>query len=199
MNGKKQKGTVHKMQENMKEEMVSSELIFNGRVVHLFEDQVRLPDGKIASREYIRHIGAVCVLPLGKDGTVYCVRQFRYPVGEVLTEIPAGKLDSKDENRAEAAMRELREETGFTCGKLTYLGDLFTSPAILDERISAYLAEELIPGETDPDDDEFLEPVAIPIGELADLIQAGKIPDAKTQLVTMRVVDLLRRRKGGTT
>ena len=193
--GKEMKGNVWKMEENMIEKKVSSELIFDGRVVHLYEDQVRLPDGELASREYVRHIGAVCVLPLGKDGTVYCVRQYRYPVGEVLTEIPAGKLDSKDEDRAKAAMRELREETGFTCGKLTYLGDLFTSPAILDERISAYLAEDLIPGETDLDEDEFLEPVAIPIGELADMIQAGKIPDAKTQLVTMRVVDLLRRRE----
>ena len=197
MNGEEQKGKGQKMKEDMIEEAVSSKLIFNGRVVHLYEDQVKLPNGQIASREYVRHIGAVCVLPLGKDGRVFCVRQFRYPVGEVLTEIPAGKLDSKDENRAEAAMRELREETGFTCGKLTYLGDLFTSPAILDERISAYLAEDLIPGETDPDEDEFLEPVAIPIGELADMIQAGNIPDAKTQLVTMRVLDLLHRRERG--
>lgn len=183
--------------EQMREEQVGSELIFDGRVVHLYEDTVRLPNGRTASREYIRHIGAVCVLPLDADETVYCVRQYRYPVGAVLTEIPAGKLDSRDEDRAAAALRELREETGFTCGKLTYLGDLYTSPAILDERISAYLAEDLTPGQTDPDDDEFLEPVAMPLAELVDRIQAGEIPDAKTQLTAMRVADLLRRRAEG--
>lgn len=182
----------------LREERMASRLIFDGRVVHLYVDRVRLPDGKEAEREYMRHIGAVCVLPLDRDGVVHCVRQYRYPHAEVLLEIPAGKLDSKTEDRASAALRELREETGFRCGKLTFLGNIYTSPAILDEVIGLYLAEDLVPGDTHPDEDEFLAPVGIPLEQLVDDVMAGRIPDAKTQLAVMRIAELLRRRKEGT-
>ena len=178
----------------LREECVSSRLIFDGRVVQLDVDRVRLPDGREAEREYMRHIGAVCVLPLDRDGVVHCVRQYRYPHGEVLLEIPAGKLDSKTEDRASAALRELQEETGYRCGRLTFLGNIYTSPAILDEVIGLYLAEELTPGETHFDEDEFLAPVAVPLEELADRVMRGEIPDAKTQLAVLRVRELLRRR-----
>lgn len=178
----------------LREECVSSRLIFDGRVVRLYVDRVRLPDGREAEREYMRHIGAVCVLPLDRDGVVHCVRQYRYPHGEVLLEIPAGKLDSKTEDRASAALRELQEETGYRCGRLTFLGNIYTSPAILDEVIGLYLAEELTPGETHFDEDEFLAPVAVPLEELADRVMRGEIPDAKTQLAVLRVRELLRRR-----
>ena len=178
----------------LREECVSSRLIFDGRVVQLYVDRVRLPDGREAEREYMRHIGAVCVLPLDRDGVVHCVRQYRYPHGEVLLEIPAGKLDSKTEDRASAALRELQEETGYRCGRLTFLGNIYTSPAILDEVIGLYLAEELTPGETHFDEDEFLAPVAVPLKELADRVMRGEIPDAKTQLAVLRVRELLRRR-----
>ena len=183
--------------ETFREACLSSELIYDGQVVHLYRDTVRLPDGNPALREHIRHVGAVCVLPLDADGFVYCVRQFRYPFGAVLTELPAGKLDGKGEDRDAAARRELREETGFTCGKLTRLGELYPSPAILDERITFYLAEDLTPGETDPDDDEFLSTVRMPFAELAEAVFSGKIPDAKTQIAVMRVAELLRRRAAG--
>ena len=176
----------------LREECVSSRLIFDGRVVQLYVDRVRLPDGREAEREYMRHIGAVCVLPLDRDGVVHCVRQYRYPHGEVLLEIPAGKLDSKTEDRASAALRELQEETGYRCGRLTFLGNIYTSPAILDEVIGLYLAEELTPGETHFDEDEFLAPVAVPLEELADRVMRGEIPDAKTQLAVLRVRELLR-------
>lgn len=179
----------------LREECVSSRLIFDGRVVQLYVDRVRLPDGREAEREYMRHIGAVCVLPLDRDGVVHCVRQYRYPHGEVLLEIPAGKLDSKTEDRASAALRELQEETGYRCGRLTFLGSIYTSPAILDEVIGLYLAEELTPGETHFDEDEFLAPVAVPLEELADRVMRGEIPDAKTQLAVLRVRELLRRRR----
>ena len=179
----------------MGETCLQSDLIFDGRVMHLYYDRVKLPNGAEASREYARHIGAVCVLPLFADGTVACVRQFRYPHGEILTEIPAGKLDSKQEDHAEAALRELREETGCTCGRLTHLGKIYTSPAILDEVIDMYLAEELVEGETDFDEDEFLAPVRIPLKDLVDDVMAGKIPDVKTQAAALRVWELLRRRE----
>ena len=180
--------------QQMREECVDSQLIFDGKVMHLYYDHVRLPDGNAATREYARHIGAVCVLPLFADGTVACVRQYRYPHGESLTEIPAGKLDSKQEDHALAALRELREETGCTCGKLTHLGKIYTSPAILDETIDMYLAEDLTQGETDFDEDEFLAPVRIPLRDLVDDVMAGRIPDVKTQAAALRVWELLRRR-----
>ena len=123
----------------LKEETVSSTLLYDGKVIRVFRDDVRLPDGKIAFREYNRHMGAVCVIPVTDDGDVICVRQYRYAVGEALLEIPAGKLDSREEIPAEAALRELREETGATCEKLTYLGKYLGSPAILDECIYMYM------------------------------------------------------------
>ena len=164
----------------------SSELIYDGKILHVYRDEIRLPDGKPAFREYNRHVGAVCVLPLTDQNEVICVRQYRYPFAEVLLEIPAGKLDSKEEDPNDAVRRELREETGALCGKLTYLGQYYGSPAILDERIHMYLAEDLSFGETEFDEDEFLETVRIPLHELVDMILEGKVPDGKTQAAVLR-------------
>ena len=132
----------HLMAEEMNfvEKQVSSELIFDGKVLHVYRDDIALPDGKPAFREYIRHVGAVCVIPITDAKEVVCVKQYRYAGGEVLLEIPAGKLDSKEEDPEAAARRELREETGAICGKLMYLGRYLGSPAILDECIHMYLA-----------------------------------------------------------
>jgi len=177
------------------EETLTSELLFDGRIIHLYHDTVRLPDGAVHDREYVRHIGGVCVLPLDDDGQVTCVRQYRYPFGEVLTELPAGKLDWKDEDRALAALRELREETGYRCEKLTFLGKFYPSPAILDEVIGLYLAEGLTAGEMDLDEDEFLSNVRYPLSVLVDEVQKGNLPDGKTQAAILRTADLLRRRK----
>ena len=180
--------------EGMLETCHSSELIYDGKVLRFFVDQIKLPNGRLAEREYARHRGAVCVLPLYEDGTVACVRQYRYATGMMMLEIPAGKLDG-DEDRAIAARRELREETGCSCGRLTSLGKFYTSPAILDECIEMFLAEELTEGETDFDDDEFLQPLRIPLEELVNMVMAGEVPDVKTQAAVMRVNELLRRRR----
>lgn len=176
---------------NFEEKQLSSELIFDGKVVHLYCDKIELPNGKEATREYVKHIGAVCVLPVTKEGDAILVRQYRYAIGRMLLEIPAGKLDSKDEIPEEAVRRELREETGAVCKKLTYMGKYFSSPAILDECIYMYLAEELEFGETDPDDDEFLEVVRIPLYKLADMIVSGEIIDGKTQAAVMKAIYIL--------
>ena len=176
------------------ESQISSKLIYDGKVVHLYVDQVRLPDGNPALREYVRHIGAVCVLPLTNEGDVLCVRQYRYPFASELIEIPAGKLDAPDEDHREAALRELGEETGAHCKSLTYLGKYYSSPAILDECIDMFLAEDLTMGELDLDDDEFLDLVKIPLPTLVEMVLAGEIPDGKTQVAVMRVHELLRRR-----
>ncbi|MBE6706056.1 MAG: NUDIX hydrolase [Ruminococcaceae bacterium] len=164
----------------------SSELIFDGKVLHLYRDEIYLPNGKESFREYCRHIGAVCVVPVTDEGEIICVRQYRYAVGRTVLEIPAGKLDSRDEIPIDAAVRELREETGAAAQKITYMGEYFSSPAILDERIYMFLAEGLEFGETDFDEDEFIEIVKIPVDELVGMIMRGEIIDGKTQAAVMR-------------
>lgn len=170
------------------EKTLTDQLIYDGIVVQLHKYTVELPDGKQAYREIVRHPGAVCVLPLTDRDEVICVRQFRYPFGKVLTELPAGKLDSPDEDPLEAAKRELREETGAVAGKIVSLGDLYPSVAIFDECIHMYLATDLSFGDTDPDEDEFLDVVRIPLADLAGQILRGEITDAKTQTAVLKVL-----------
>ncbi len=172
------------------EHCLSSELMFDGKVLHVYVDRISLPDGKTSVREYIRHMGAVAVLPLDAAGNVYCVRQYRYAVGKVMTEIPAGKLDAPDEEPLAAALRELREETGAHAGRVTYLGVYLGSPAILNEKIHLFLAEDLTFGETDFDDDENLEPLRMPLSELVKLVMSGEIEDGKTQVAALRAAIL---------
>lgn len=176
------------------EKQTSSELIFDGKVLHVYKDNVTLPNGAPAFREYVKHIGAVCVVALTDEREVICVRQYRYPIASVLLEIPAGKLDFKEEDPKEAALRELREETGAVCKDMTYLGVYLSSSAILDEKIHMFLAEDLTFGETDPDEDEFIETVKIPIDKLVEMIMRGDIPDGKTQAAVMRTAYLLDKR-----
>ncbi len=177
---------------NLEEQGISSESLYRGVIIDVYRDTVRLPDGNEAFRELIRHNGAVCVVPLTDAGEVLCVRQYRYPFGRVTVEIPAGKLDSPDEDHREAALRELREETGASCEDLVFIGDLYPSPAILDEVIHMYYARGLTMGETDPDDDEFIEPEPIPMAKLVDMIASGEICDAKTQAAVLKTALILK-------
>ncbi len=179
--------------EFFEEKQKSSELIFDGKVLHVYKDEITLPNGKESIREYVKHIGAVCVVALTDENEIICVRQYRYANAQIMLEIPAGKLDSKNEDPREAALRELREETGAVCCELTYLGIYQSSPAILDEKIHMFFARGLEFGKTDPDDDEFLETVRIPLDTLVDMIMRGDVPDGKTQAAVMRVAYMLRK------
>ena len=183
--------------ENLTEKQVESREIFDGYIMHVFKDTVELPNGKLAPREYMRHVGAVCVVPLLDDGSVLLERQFRYPHARVLLEIPAGKLDSKAEDRLDAAKRELYAETGYRAGKYTDLGPLYTTPAFVDEVIEMYLAEELHTEDDGQhlDEDEFLTVEKIHIDTLCEMVMRGEIPDAKTQLAVLKVKRLLDERK----
>lgn len=172
--------------EHLFEGTVSSQSIYDGRVLHVFCDTVSLPDGNTSTREYAKHKGAVAVVPLTDEGEVICVRQYRYAHRKVLLEIPAGKLDSFDEDYLEAAKRELREETGATCENLQFIGDLISTPALIDEVIHMYLARGLQFGETDPDDDEFLDVVRIPLETLVKMVMNGEIKDSKTQTAILK-------------
>lgn len=179
----------------LNETTLTSEAIFDGTVLHVRRDTAALPDGRVAVREYVRHIGAVAVLPLTDTGEVILERQYRYPFQRILVEIPAGKLNAADEDPAAAAARELCEETGFTAGKLIPLGEYYGSPAILGECVRLFLAIDLTPGKTHTDDDEFLEVFSMPLTDLIDEIMAGHIPDGKTQTAALRTSEWLRRKE----
>ena len=182
-------------EEQMKESCAASRNVFDGKVLHVFVDDIYLPNGKMGYREYIKHGGAVAVLPLTREGEVLCVKQYRYAIGRVTLEIPAGKLDSADEIHKEAAERELREETGARTGRMTFLGTYIGSPAILDEKIDIYLAEDLSFGDTDFDEDEFINVEKIPLSRLLDAAMDGSIMDGKTLFAIFKVNELLRRRE----
>lgn len=179
---------------NLEEKYISREEIFEGNVMHVVRDVIELPNGKRATREVCLHNGAVAILPLLPDGRVVMERQYRYPHGRVVLEIPAGKLDSPDEIPLEAAKRELREETGAVAGKITYLGKIIPSSAILSEVIHLYLAEELTFGERDLDEDEFLDVEYISLAELKQMVMSGEIADAKTQIAVLKADEILRNR-----
>lgn len=186
-----------KARDGLTEHRISRREIFHGKVLHVVEDTVRLPNGDTATREICLHVGAVCVLPLLADGTVLMERQYRYAHGRVFFEIPAGKLNFAEEDPLEAARRELREETGAVAARYTDLGGLDTTPALVNERISMYLAEEITFGAQSLDEDEFLTVERVPLTELYDMVMRGEIRDAKTQIAVLKTVELLRKRKNG--
>ena len=167
------------MDENLKEKFVSAQRLYEGKVINLRRDMVLLPNGNQASREVVEHPGAVAVVPVLPDGRVLMVRQFRHPVGEILLEIPAGKL-SPGENPDDCALRELEEETGYLAGKLQRVASIFTAPGFTDEVIHIYLASDLKKTAVNPDEDEFLAVVAHEPQAIRQLIRSGDICDAKT-------------------
>lgn len=177
---------------DLTEKMVSSTEIYKGKIIDVFRDDILLPDGNPAKREYIRHIGAACVVPVTEKGEVVVVKQFRYPFGEVLTEIPAGKLDSKTEDPLTAAVRELKEETGAEAKEMIYMGEYYPTVAYSDEVIHMYLAKGLSYGETNFDDDEFIEYEKVPLESLVEDIMNGTIKDGKTQTALLKAYMLLK-------
>lgn len=177
--------------ENLTEIQTSSEEIYDGVILHVYKDSVTLPNGNPAGRELIRHVGAVGILPVTYDGRVYIERQYRYPLDAVITEIPAGKLDSKSEDRLEAAKRELKEETGITADEWTDIGVYYPAAAYSDEKITLYIAKGLHFGDQKLDDDEFLNIEAIPLSQLVDEVMTGKITDGKTQVAILKAAKMM--------
>ena len=174
----------------LKEEMVSQQTVYEGIIVNVRRDKARLLDGRIANREVVEHPGGVAILPLFDDGTVSLVRQFRYPFQEVVAELPAGKLERGEDHRL-AALRELEEEVGASCGRLTYLGCLYSSPGFSSEVLHMYLAQELTEGSCHPDEDEFLSVERIPFSALVEQVRQGEIKDAKTVALVLKAKLLL--------
>lgn len=163
------------------ETTLSSKTLFQGRVIDLIVEEVKLPDGKTSNREIVKHPGAVAVIPITEDGNIIMVEQYRKALGRSIIEIPAGKLE-KGEQPESTAIRELEEETGFACQSLTHIISFYTSPGFADEIIHLYLAEGLTKKEDklDLDEDEFVEVMEVTLEEAIKLVKEQKIFDAKT-------------------
>jgi ADP-ribose pyrophosphatase len=174
-----------------KETTLSEEVIYNGKIITVRRDIAEL-DGKEVVRELVLHSGGVCVLALTDKDEVVMVKQFRYPFGEALLEIPAGKLEKGEDPRT-AALRELREETGAEPAQFEFLGVIYPTVAYLNEKIHIYLATGLNFTETDFDDDEYIEMSLVPFDSAVEMVMSNEIKDAKTIAAVMMV----KQRKNG--
>lgn len=172
------------------EKKISSAEIYDGHIIKVFRDEVSLGDAGNALREVVRHKGAAAILAVDEQGEAYFVEQFRYPVDRALFEAPAGKID-EGEAPLECAKRELLEECGILAEKWTELGPMLSSPGFCDEVIHLYLAEGLSQSSPDPDEDEFLDIIKLPLSEALARLRKGEIPDAKTQILILRGCDIL--------
>ena len=172
------------------EQRISGRAVHRGRVIELSVDRVRLPSGRSATREVIRHPGAVVILALDAADNVLLVRQYRYPIGRVLLELPAGTLDPGEEP-LDCAARELAEETGFRAARWQRLGGFFSAPGYCTEYLHAFLATELEEGAHQAGDEEEIALLRMPLAEVWQRVEEGQIDDAKS-LATLALFGRLR-------
>lgn len=163
----------------LREKKVTSRSVFKGKLLDVYSDEVQLSDGSQTIREYIRHPGAAVIVPLLDDNRIIMVRQFRYPIGAVMVELPAGKLDP-GESSEETARRELLEEVGCTADEYLRLGRMHPCIGYSTEQIDVFLARSLRHQKNNLDEDEQLEPFELPLAEAVEWIRQGRITDAKT-------------------
>ncbi len=161
------------------EKTISSQHIFDGNIIKVEKMFVKLPDGREASRDIVRHPGASAVIPMSDDGGLYMVTQYRKPFDKTMLEIPAGKLDM-GEDPLVCAKRELQEETGLTAGKIKHIVSIYSTPGFSDEILHIYAAAELSEGKACADEDEFISCEKIPVEKLVDKVLKHEINDAKT-------------------
>lgn len=168
---------------NLDETGLESRVMHKGLFFDVYRDKVRLPDNEISQREYIRHPGAVVILPMLDDGRYLMERQFRYPLNRVFLEFPAGKIDA-GEDPFDTAKRELMEETGYTARDWQYLCTVHNAIGYSDEALTIYLARGLEPGKDRPDEEEFIETFPATLPQLLSWVKDGQITDAKTIIGT---------------
>ncbi|TMN20738.1 NUDIX hydrolase [Lentibacillus cibarius] len=175
------------------EKTIRTEHIYDGKIVKLQVDDVRLPDGKTSKRELIRHAGAVGVIPITKDNKIVLVRQYRKPLEKSLVEIPAGKLEDGEDPRV-TALRELEEETGYRADSLQFVTSFYTSPGFADEVMYLYLTKniESVDDAAAADEDEFVERVELTLEEAKQYVNERKIHDAKTNYAILYLESLER-------
>lgn len=171
--------------QDLRETFVSSKKEFEGKIIKVEQWTVRLPDGRLANREIVKHNGAAAVVPLDKNNMVTLVQQHRVAIDRMTLEVPAGKLDAIDEDPFECAQRELEEETGLVAAKWQKLAHVVTTPGFCTERIAIYLATELTQTAAHADEDEFLNLVKMPLQEAIMMVESGQIEDAKTCLALL--------------
>lgn len=167
--------------DKMTETPVEQGIAYQGKFLEVHTDKVRLPNGRDSVREYLVHPGSVAAVPLLEDGRLLLVKQFRYPVGQEILEIPAGKIDPGETPEA-AIYRELTEEIGYAAHRLTPLVSVWTSPGFCNELLHLFLAADLTPSPATGDEDEFIEIIAVTRQELFRSMHSGKIVDGKTLL-----------------
>ena len=177
---------------DLKEKQLSAEYVFKGKIINVRVDDALLPNGATAKREVVEHNGGICIVPITENGEVLMVEQYRYPYEQVVLEIPAGKRDG-DELPLDGGKRELKEETGATAKNYTFLGELYPTPGYCGEIMYMYLATDLSYGETDPDEDEFLNVKKVPLEKAIEMIMSGEIKDAKTQTAILKAERLLKK------
>jgi ADP-ribose pyrophosphatase len=165
--------------ENMTEECVESRRVYDGRIVNLRVDSVRLPDGRIARREVVEHRPAVVILAENDARQILLVRQFRYPAGEVLIELPAGVVED-GEDFTSAAVRELQEETGWKPENITKVAEFYTSPGFCGEFLALFHAAGLVEERLPADEDECIVSRFTSADEVERLLEAGSVRDCKT-------------------
>ncbi len=168
------------------EKKISSEKKFDGILLQVYRDRVELENQSVQTREYIMHPGGACIAPLTKDHEIIFVRQFRYPYGDVILELPAGKLDYS-ELPEQTAYRELKEETGYDTEEMVFLGEMYPSPGYTDEVDYLYACRVSNHGELELDEDEFLDVVKIPFEEALQMVKDNQIRDAKSQIAILKV------------
>ena len=175
---------------DLTEKMLNSKEVLSGKILHVYVDEVELPNGEKAEREIVRHPGGACVCAIDSEMNVTLVRQFRYAYGQTVLEVPAGKVE-KGEEPYDAAMRELKEEAGLVAEELIPIGEMYPSVGYTDEIIYMYMAINVLPCEQQPDEDEFIELEKIFIGDAVDMAVKGEIKDAKTQLCLLKAYVVL--------
>ncbi|MCS7082358.1 MAG: NUDIX hydrolase [Bacteroidetes bacterium] len=169
--------------------------LVEGVLIKAYRDTVRLPNGRTAIREWIRHPGAAIAVPLFPDGSTLLVRQFRYAVGKTFVEVPAGKLDHPEANPEETARRELQEETGYRAQRLTFIARFYPCIGYSNEVMYLYLAEELTQEPAPKEEDELLEPLRLPWPEAMAMVYRNEIEDMKSMLALLLIDRYLHRRR----
>ncbi len=187
--------TLKPIDEDLRETFISREIPFEGKLLKLRKDKIRLPNNKEAYREWIEHPGACAIVCVDENDNILLEKQYRYPFGKTIIEIPAGKLDSKLEDPKDCAIRELHEETGLVSKDMTYLGQTALAVAYTSEVIYLYYTNNCIQGETNFDDDEMLNTFKVPFEKALEMCNNGEIIDSKTIIAINLYNNLIRNKK----